>query len=207
MTSPVRVDGQAREVALAEAQAVRALASGEDYRERLAGLVSAIDEGEGEGEDAQTLEEVLGAGPPGGGGAARARPPERPDPRPLRAWRRAGRPLALSTAAARGRAGRECSGGHRRPPCGRGSGARLGRTDRGRARRLLARDRRRRARGLAPARPPGGARLERGRMTDEKRYYLACLDLNGRNCLVVGGGKVGLEKAKGLLECGAVVTV
>ena len=44
-------------------------------------------------------------------------------------------------------------------------------------------------------------------MTDEKRYYFACLDLEGRRCLVVGGGKVGLEKAKGLLDCGAVVTV
>jgi siroheme synthase-like protein len=44
-------------------------------------------------------------------------------------------------------------------------------------------------------------------MTDEKRYYLACLDLNGRRCLVVGGGTVGLEKAKGLLDCGAVETV
>ena len=44
-------------------------------------------------------------------------------------------------------------------------------------------------------------------MTDEKRYYLACLDLNGRSCLVVGGGKVGLEKARGLLDCGAEVTV
>ena len=41
----------------------------------------------------------------------------------------------------------------------------------------------------------------------DKRYYLACLDLEGRSCLVVGGGKVGLEKAKGLLDCGAVVTV
>ena len=44
-------------------------------------------------------------------------------------------------------------------------------------------------------------------MSDEKRYYLACLDLTGRRCLVVGGGRVGLEKAKGLTECGAVVTV
>ena len=62
MTSAVRVDGSAREVALAEAQAVRALASGEDYRERLADLVAAIDEGEVEGDDAQTLEELLELG-------------------------------------------------------------------------------------------------------------------------------------------------
>jgi precorrin-2 dehydrogenase / sirohydrochlorin ferrochelatase len=41
----------------------------------------------------------------------------------------------------------------------------------------------------------------------EKRYYMACLDLSGRNCIVVGGGKVGLEKARGLLDCGARVTV
>jgi len=44
-------------------------------------------------------------------------------------------------------------------------------------------------------------------MTGEKHYYLACLDLEGRRCLVVGGGKVGLEKAKGLLDSGAVVTL
>jgi hypothetical protein len=41
---------------------VRALASGEDYRERLADLVAAIDEGEVQGEDAQTLEELLELG-------------------------------------------------------------------------------------------------------------------------------------------------
>jgi precorrin-2 dehydrogenase / sirohydrochlorin ferrochelatase len=39
------------------------------------------------------------------------------------------------------------------------------------------------------------------------RYYMACLDLAGRECLVVGGGRVGLEKARGLLECGARVRV
>jgi len=43
--------------------------------------------------------------------------------------------------------------------------------------------------------------------SSEKRYYMACLDLDGRSCLVVGGGSVGLEKAKGLLEAGATVTV
>jgi hypothetical protein len=58
----VRVDGQAREVAMAEAQAVRALASGEEYRERLAGLLAAIDDGEVDGEDAATLEELLELG-------------------------------------------------------------------------------------------------------------------------------------------------
>ncbi|GIU94838.1 MAG: hypothetical protein KatS3mg012_1295 [Gaiellaceae bacterium] len=41
----------------------------------------------------------------------------------------------------------------------------------------------------------------------EKRYYMACLDLERRSCLVVGGGSVALEKVRGLLECGAHVTV
>jgi siroheme synthase-like protein len=41
----------------------------------------------------------------------------------------------------------------------------------------------------------------------EQRYYMACLDLTGRSCLVVGAGRVGLEKAGGLLEAGARVTV
>ena len=36
---------------------------------------------------------------------------------------------------------------------------------------------------------------------------MACLDLRGRRCVVVGGGSVGLEKTKGLLACGARVTV
>jgi precorrin-2 dehydrogenase/sirohydrochlorin ferrochelatase len=41
----------------------------------------------------------------------------------------------------------------------------------------------------------------------EQRFYMACLDLTGRECVVVGGGKVGLEKVRGLLECGASVRV
>jgi hypothetical protein len=62
MSSPVRVTGQAREVALAEAQAVRAIASGEEYRERLAALIAAIDEGGVDDDDAATLEELLELG-------------------------------------------------------------------------------------------------------------------------------------------------
>jgi precorrin-2 dehydrogenase/sirohydrochlorin ferrochelatase len=38
-------------------------------------------------------------------------------------------------------------------------------------------------------------------------HYFACLDLDGRECLVVGGGTVGHEKASGLLASGARVTV
>ena len=41
----------------------------------------------------------------------------------------------------------------------------------------------------------------------EPRYYMACLDLRGRDCLVVGGGKVATEKVHGLLDCDAHVTV
>jgi precorrin-2 dehydrogenase / sirohydrochlorin ferrochelatase len=39
------------------------------------------------------------------------------------------------------------------------------------------------------------------------RYYMACLDLRGRDCLVVGGGRVATEKVHGLLDCEASVTV
>jgi siroheme synthase-like protein len=42
---------------------------------------------------------------------------------------------------------------------------------------------------------------------EQKRYYMACLDLSGRSALVVGGGRVALEKVQGLVECGARVTV
>ena len=40
-----------------------------------------------------------------------------------------------------------------------------------------------------------------------KDFYMACLDVAGRRCVVVGGGAVGLVKAAGLAACGAAVTV
>ncbi len=39
-------------------------------------------------------------------------------------------------------------------------------------------------------------------------FYIACLKLTGRRCVVVGGGDIGLEKVEGLLACdGRVVLV
>jgi precorrin-2 dehydrogenase / sirohydrochlorin ferrochelatase len=54
--------------------------------------------------------------------------------------------------------------------------------------------------------PPGGNRRRRGARVS-KQYYMACLDVSGRRCVVVGGGSVGFEKASGLAACGARVTV
>jgi siroheme synthase-like protein len=38
-------------------------------------------------------------------------------------------------------------------------------------------------------------------------FYIACLRLSGRRCVVVGGGEVGLEKVEGLLACDGAVTL
>src|SRR5204863_6090640 len=38
-------------------------------------------------------------------------------------------------------------------------------------------------------------------------FYIACLRLSGRRCVVVGGGEVGLEKVEGLLACDGKVTL
>src|SRR5437773_1717465 len=38
-------------------------------------------------------------------------------------------------------------------------------------------------------------------------FYIACLRLTGRRCVVVGGGEIGLEKVEGLLACDADVTL
>jgi precorrin-2 dehydrogenase / sirohydrochlorin ferrochelatase len=38
-------------------------------------------------------------------------------------------------------------------------------------------------------------------------FYIACLKLSGRRCVVVGGGEVGLEKVDVLLACDADVTL
>jgi precorrin-2 dehydrogenase/sirohydrochlorin ferrochelatase len=41
----------------------------------------------------------------------------------------------------------------------------------------------------------------------ETPFYIACLKLTGRKCLVVGGGDIGLEKVEGLLACDGAVTL
>lgn len=40
-----------------------------------------------------------------------------------------------------------------------------------------------------------------------KKYYPVNIDLEGKKCLVVGGGAVGERKVRSLLECGASVTL
>jgi hypothetical protein len=62
MSRPVPLKGEAREVALAEAQAVLAMVQDGERRDRLAGLVAAASEGEVEGPDADALEELLALG-------------------------------------------------------------------------------------------------------------------------------------------------
>jgi precorrin-2 dehydrogenase/sirohydrochlorin ferrochelatase len=41
----------------------------------------------------------------------------------------------------------------------------------------------------------------------ETTFYVACLKLTGRRCLVVGAGSVGLEKVEGLLACDGEVAL
>jgi siroheme synthase-like protein len=41
----------------------------------------------------------------------------------------------------------------------------------------------------------------------ETPFYIACLRLTARRCVVIGGGEVGLEKVEGLLACDGDVTL
>jgi siroheme synthase-like protein len=41
----------------------------------------------------------------------------------------------------------------------------------------------------------------------ETPFYIACLKLGGRRCVVVGGGEIGLEKVEGLLACSGDVVL
>ena len=62
MTDSVTLKGEARDVALAEAQTVQAMARDETMRGRLAELVGAVDDGGVEGDAAELLESVLELG-------------------------------------------------------------------------------------------------------------------------------------------------
>jgi hypothetical protein len=62
VTSAVALKGEAREVALAEAQTVQSMARDDTMRARLAELVSQVGEGDVDGEAAELLESVLELG-------------------------------------------------------------------------------------------------------------------------------------------------
>jgi precorrin-2 dehydrogenase/sirohydrochlorin ferrochelatase len=40
-----------------------------------------------------------------------------------------------------------------------------------------------------------------------KKYYPVMLDIEGKKCTVIGGGRVAIRKVESLIECGAIVTV
>ncbi len=62
MSDTIALKGEAREVALAEAQTVQALARDDGMRRRLAELVAGVDDGQVEGDVAELLESVLELG-------------------------------------------------------------------------------------------------------------------------------------------------
>ena len=62
MSDAIVLKGEAREVALAEAQTVQSMAREDGMRARLAELVAAVDEGEVDGGSAELLESVLELG-------------------------------------------------------------------------------------------------------------------------------------------------
>src|SRR5205823_6134567 len=130
---------------------------------------------------------------------ARARPADGPHPRLLRPGRRTGGAEDAAQAAAWARPHRERARGHRGALRAQ---ARVAEDHGRRAGRIHARARGRRARNNDPPRRQRRAGDERG----DVRYYMACLDLRGRDCLVVGGGRVATEKVHGLLDCDARVT-
>jgi siroheme synthase-like protein len=55
------------------------------------------------------------------------------------------------------------------------------------------------------SRKPGYGTLSKAK--PEKIYYPLYLDVQGKKCLLVGGGNIALRKVSTLLACGAVVTV
>jgi hypothetical protein len=62
MTDAVVLNGEALDVALAESQAVRAMAQSDEMRERLAELAALLDDGGVDGDAAELLESVLELG-------------------------------------------------------------------------------------------------------------------------------------------------
>jgi hypothetical protein len=62
VTGAVALRGEAQEVALAETQAVLVMVRDDAYRGRLASLQAAVTEGQVDGEDAETLQELLEVG-------------------------------------------------------------------------------------------------------------------------------------------------
>ena len=171
--------GEEREVALAEAQSVLAIAGDSGYRDELAFLIAGIEEGEVPAESEETLEQLVELGlqagriralyGPGGEQAA------------LRLYRRLPRGAELGASA------REVSKALARA---RGPGARVGLGPGARPGRVHALAHRRRHGAHRAARPPGRAACERRCLSRSSGTWPASTS-RARACLVVGGGTVG----------------
>ena len=193
MTDAVTLKGEAREVALAEAQTVQAMARDETMRGRLAELVGAVDDGGVEGDAAELLESVLELGlqtgrirayyGPGGEQAA------------LATLRRLPRGRVRSDSA------RDVTSALQALTGARIDAVKIAAVAPGAFTLSIEAD------GLeATVRLDGtGARVTSvGHVT--ATTWRASIS-RGRDCLVVGGGRVATEKVQGLLDCDASVTV
>ena len=191
------LSGEAQEVALAEAQAVRAMAArGAARAARRAGRRGRRRRGRGR----RRASARASCSSSGCRAAASARSTAPAASRPRsRLYRRLPRGARARRERPRGDGGASRA---RRPR------ARLG-PARARSARARSRSRSRPASSSSASASTARARASRAWRLSGGRSATTwpASTSTGRSCLVVGGGTVGLEKAKGLLDCGAVVTV
>ena len=168
MSSALALKGEAREVALAEAQTVLSMAQNDTMRSRLAELVSDVDDGDVGEDSAELLESVLELGLQTGRIRAYYGP--------------GGEQAALSTLRRLPR-GRDRSDSARDVTNAlqalNGQADRRGEDRGGRTRRVHDHDRSRRGRGIGAPRHERRPADESRDMSGDPRYYMACLDLRG----------------------------
>ena len=179
----IALHGDAAEVALGEAQAVLALVQDGERRGRLADLVAAVQDGELGDDEAQALEELIELGL--STGRIRSIYGPEGEQAALKTFRKLPGGRALSESAAEVT---EALGG------ARGQDARAGEGAVDWARRRSSS----RSASRGSSSPSGSIAPARASTPSVSDHYVACLDLSGRACLVVGSGAMAREKVDGL---------